>query len=223
MHSMSDEFTVIQKAAAAVIPVITAITLHEAAHGYVADKLGDPTARQLGRITANPIPHIDPIGTILIPGAMALFGGPIFGWAKPVPVFTNRLRRPIRDMGIVAAAGPASNFIMMMIWMLGWKLQITYGLHDFVGLMCQFGVLANMVLGLFNLLPIPPLDGGRILVAVLPRSLGKTIAKVEPYGMMILIGFIVWQFQSGGNLLGSVILAGHRILFSLFNIPINLG
>jgi len=112
---------------------------------------------------------------------------------------------------------------MMMIWMLGWKLQITYGLHDFVGLMCQFGVLANMVLGLFNLLPIPPLDGGRILVAVLPRSLGKTIAKVEPYGMMILIGFIVWQFQSGGNLLGSVILAGHRILFSLFNIPINLG
>ena len=223
MRAMSDEFTVIQKAAAAVIPIVTAITLHEAAHGYVADKLGDPTARQLGRITANPIPHIDPIGTILIPGAMALFGGPIFGYAKPVPVLMNNLRRPVRDMGIVAAAGPASNFIMMMFWAIGWKIQHTYQLHDFVGLMCQFGVLANMVLGLFNLLPIPPLDGGRILVAVVPRSLGKTISKIEPYGLMILIGFIVWQYQSGGKVLSTVLVAGHRVLLNLLGIPHNLG
>lgn len=223
MNPMSDEFTMIQNVAAAVIPVITAITLHEAAHGYVADKLGDPTARQLGRITANPIPHIDPVGTLLIPGLMTLFGGPIFGWAKPVPVFTNRLRRPVRDMGIVAAAGPASNFIMMIFWAIGWKLQHTYGLHDFIGLMCQFGVLANMVLGLFNLLPIPPLDGGRILVALLPRSLGQKFAKVEPYGMFILIGFIVWQYQTGGTVLSSVLIAGHRVLFDLFNIPISIG
>lgn len=212
-----DEFSLVQKIAAAVIPVVTAITLHEAAHGYVADKLGDPTARQLGRITANPIPHIDPVGTLLIPGMMAVFGGPIFGWAKPVPVFMGRFKRPVRDMGIVAAAGPVSNFIMMFLWMTIWKLQTVFGGHEFFELMCLFGVIANMVLGLFNLIPVPPLDGGRILVALLPRSLGQTVAKIEPYGMFILIAFIVWQYQSGGSVLGSALNSGLQFLFNLFN------
>ena len=183
------ELTLIQKIAIYALPVIFAITVHEAAHGYAARYFGDMTAHFAGRISLNPIKHIDPIGTILVPALMMMVGGILFGWAKPVPVDFSRLRNPKRDMLWVAAAGPASNFVMAILWV--FALKFAGGLPTYIGvpleLMAQAGVMINVVLMVLNLLPLPPLDGGRIAVSLLPHDLAYRYAKVERYGFIILI------------------------------------
>ncbi len=183
------ELTSIQKIAIYALPVIFAITVHEAAHGYIARYFGDTTAESLGRITLNPIKHIDPIGTILVPALLVLSGtGFLFGWAKPVPVDFSRLRNPKRDMRWVAAAGPASNFLMAIFWAVVYKLSAMTG--DFsvpLALMGQAGILVNVVLMVLNLLPLPPLDGGRIAVSLMPNQMAYKFAQVERYGFIILL------------------------------------
>lgn len=183
------ELTFIQKIAIYALPIIFAITVHEASHGYVARFFGDMTAHAQGRITLNPMRHIDPVGTILIPALTLLVGGILFGWAKPVPVDFSRLRNPKRDMMWVAAAGPASNFVMAIMWAIAYHFS---GLMpaDFttpLRLMAQAGILINVVLMVLNLLPLPPLDGGRIAVSLLPNHLAARYARIEPYGFVILL------------------------------------
>ncbi|MGX8883448.1 site-2 protease family protein [Methylovorus sp. SPW-M1] len=183
------ELTFIQKIAIYALPVIFAITVHEAAHGYAARYFGDMTAHQAGRITLNPLRHIDPIGTILIPALTLFFGGILFGWAKPVPVDFSRLRHPKKDMLWVAAAGPASNLIMALIWALIWKFApaLSPSMAVPLSLMAQAGIMINVVLMVLNLLPLPPLDGGRIAVSLLPNHLAEKYAGVERYGFVILL------------------------------------
>jgi Zn-dependent protease len=186
---------VIQTLAISALPIIFAITLHEAAHGYAARHFGDPTAWQLGRISINPLRHIDPVGTILVPALILLVsaGGLLFGWAKPVPVNFGKLKRPKQDMLWVAAAGPGANLVMALGWALVLKLAI--GMPDFVYSdamkeMARVGISINGVLMLLNLLPIPPLDGGRIAVSLLPPRLAWKFAQIERYGMFILLGLL---------------------------------
>jgi len=177
------------------VPVVFAITLHEAAHGYVARQFGDQTAWMLGRVTLNPLKHIDPIGTIAVPGfliAMAkLVGGPvfIFGWAKPVPVNFSNLRNPKRDMFWVAGAGPFANFAMALGWAVLLRLATPGGVAASDGMfeMAEVGVQVNLMLMALNLLPILPLDGGRIAVSLLPHSLAVSYSRMEPYGFLIVI------------------------------------
>lgn len=173
-------------------PLLLAITLHEVAHGWVALRCGDTTAKDLGRLSLNPLRHIDPIGTVLVPALLAVFGGFIFGWAKPVPVNYHRLRQPKRDMALVALAGPGSNLIMA----LGWGLVAVTGhslgdtlpwLGEPLLLMGVAGIDVNVMLGVLNLVPIPPLDGSRVLVGILPDRYGLAMARMEPYGLIILV------------------------------------
>jgi len=177
-----------------VVPVVFAITLHEAAHGYVARHFGDPTAEALGRITLNPLRHIDPIGTVLVPAMLYLTAGPqfVFGWAKPVPVNFGNLRHPKRDMLWVAGAGPFANFAMAFGWMLLLKLTMADGAWPSQGLarMSQIGVSVNLVLMALNLLPIPPLDGGRIAVSLLPQRAALLWARLEPFGLFIIVALM---------------------------------
>jgi len=193
----------IQTISLAAIPVLFAITLHEAAHGYVARHFGDMTAYQQGRITLNPLRHIDPIGTILLPLLTLMLGGILFGWAKPVPVNFAALRRPKQDMLWVAIAGPASNLVMAMGWALlfklAWLFPGNYFAEPMIG-MAQFGIQINVILMVLNLLPLPPLDGGRVAVSMLPHRQAYQLSRIEPYGMFILIfllitnilGLILW-------------------------------
>ncbi len=183
------DLTVIQKIAIYALPVIFAITVHEAAHGYAAKHFGDMTAFNAGRITLNPIKHIDLFGTIILPAMTVMLGGILFGWAKPVPVDFRRLKQPKKDMLWVAAAGPASNFVMAIFWALVLKLSV-HAPEAFVlpmGLMAKAGVTINIVLMVLNLLPLPPLDGGRIAVSLLPMRLARPFAQIERYGFIILI------------------------------------
>lgn len=179
------------------VPVLFAIIVHEVAHGWVAKYRGDPTAQRLGRLTLNPIKHIDPIGTVLVPAALLLLrAGFVFGWAKPVPVTWENLRHPKRDMAIVAAAGPMANLLMAIGW--GLVVQLSVALpHSmlwvaeplkFMGL---GGILANTLLMVFNLLPLPPLDGGRVAVGLLPGPMAYQLSRIEPYGFFILIGLMM--------------------------------
>ncbi len=193
------ELTLIQKIIVFAIPVIFAITLHEAAHGFAAMKFGDKTAWMMGRVTANPLKHIDPVGTIGLPLFLLLMsklaGGPafLFGWAKPVPVNFNNLKHPKRDMLWVAAAGPGANMVMAVFWsamiQLGHTLGGTLGLP--LMLMGAAGVFINGILAALNLLPIPPLDGGRIAVSLLPPGPSAMLARVEPFGFFILIALML--------------------------------
>ena len=182
----------IQTIALYAIPGIFAITLHEAAHGYAARHFGDLTAYQAGRISLNPVRHIDPIGTLLIP-AVVLFasgGSFAFGWAKPVPVNFGRLRNPKRDMLWVAAAGPGANLFMAVLWAIIFKAVFFFPANYFSEpalKMALGGILINLILMILNLFPLPPLDGGRIAVSLLPRRLAFRFAKIEPYGMIILL------------------------------------
>ncbi len=176
------------------IPVLFAITLHEAAHGYVARMFGDKTAWLAGRITLNPIKHIDLVGTIIVPlailAAAKLMGAPglLFGWAKPVPVNFGNLRRPKRDMIWVAAAGPGSNLLMAILWAIFLTLQSHVGINEaFFQSMAIAGVQVNLVLMALNLLPVPPLDGGRIVTGILPSKLAYRFAQIEPFGLVILV------------------------------------
>jgi Zn-dependent protease len=193
------ELTLIQKIAVFALPVIFAITLHEAAHGYVARFFGDMTAALQGRITLNPLKHIDPVGTILVPLVILLTskllggGAILFGWAKPVPVNFGQLRRPKQDMLWVAAAGPGMNFAMAVFWALMIQLGHVLG-NGFAGaplvLMGAAGVFFNVILMALNLIPLPPLDGGRIAVSLLPLKQAMQFARLEPYGLFILLGLL---------------------------------
>jgi Zn-dependent protease len=200
------EVTLVQKVVAWVLPVLFAITVHEVAHGWVANRLGDNTAFMLGRLTLNPVKHIDPLGTIIVPGLLMLLKtGFLFGWAKPVPINWRNLHQPKRDMALVAAAGPVSNLLMAI----GWALLIRAGqmLGDagqalvFMGVA---GIFINTILMVLNLLPLPPLDGGRVLTGLLPGPLAYRFSRIEPYGFFILIallvtnvlGLILWPIAS---------------------------
>ena len=176
------------------LPVLFAITVHEAAHGYAARHFGDNTAYMMGRITLNPIKHIDPVGTILMPLLLyfATSGAFLFGYAKPVPVNFGRLRNPKKDMVWVALAGPGANLVQAILWTLALYLLIALGVDErFFTEMCKAGVLVNLVMFAFNLFPLPPLDGGRILVGLLPWKQAELVSRVEPYGFFIVLALVV--------------------------------
>lgn len=186
----------IQTVAVYALPVLFAITLHEAAHAYAAKYFGDSTAYMLGRMSLNPIKHIDPFGTILIPILLyfSTGGAFLFGYAKPVPINFGQLRKPKRDMAWVALAGPAANFVMALFWLLmliGLKIFLQQGEQDFFVLMARAGILTNLVMFAFNLFPIPPLDGGRILTSLLPNKYAYKFAQIEPYGFFIVMALVL--------------------------------
>lgn len=184
----------VQKLAIWALPVLLAVTLHEVAHGWVARALGDPTAALAGRLSLNPIKHVDPVGTVLVPGVLLALGGFLFGWAKPVPVAAHLLPNPRRDMAIVALAGPAANLVMALGWAIGLKISLVSGIDSGLALglryMCVAGVVINLVLIVLNLLPMPPLDGGRVLAGVVPDSVARLLDRIEPFGLFILIGLL---------------------------------
>ena len=185
---------IIQAITVNAIPLLFAITLHEAAHGYAAMRLGDDTAQRLGRITLNPMKHIDPVGTVLMPLMLyfATSGAFMFGYAKPVPVNFGRLNNPKRDMVWVALAGPASNLVQAIFWAVLALLLAGLGVQEpYFQLVCRAGVLWNLVMYAFNLFPLPPLDGGRILVGLLPWKQAAAVSKVEPYGFFIVMALVV--------------------------------
>jgi Zn-dependent protease len=219
-----DELSLVQRLAVWALPLIFAVTVHEAAHGWVADRLGDDTARRMGRITLNPLPHIDLLGTILVPMLMLMFTGFLIGWAKPVPVDVGRLRSPKRDSAIVAVAGPAVNLLMAIVWSLVLLLaqSLLHSMHAVAYpllLMAGAGVFINLVLMLINLVPIPPLDGGRVMVGVLPMGAARMLAGVEPYGIFILIALLVTGILGvilGPLLFGSIgILPGGELVLGI--------
>ena len=197
----------IQTIALAAIPILFAITLHEAAHGYVARYFGDMTAWQQGRISLNPIRHIDPVGTVLLPILTLWMGGILFGWAKPVPVNFAALRNPKKDMLWVALAGPASNLLMAFGWALIAKIALAFPDNYYavpMVEMAKIGININVVLMVLNLLPLPPLDGGRIAISMLPHRQAYQLAQVEPYGMFILIFMAVMPI-SGTSVLSWIL------------------
>jgi len=217
-----DEFSFVQKFIIWAIPVIFAITAHEVAHGWVALKLGDRTAQMMGRLTLNPIKHIDPVGTILVPGLLLLMGGFMFGWARPVPITYQNLRHPKADMAWVALAGPMANLVMAVIWALIAKLgfalyQSAITIGEPMLYMGVAGVLINTMLMLLNLLPLPPLDGGRILVSLLPGPLAWQVGRIEPYGFFILIALI--YFGILGMILWPLIGVFINLLAMVFSLP----
>lgn len=189
-----DTARLIQEIAIYALPVLFAITVHEAAHGYAARRLGDDTAWRLGRVTLNPMSHIDPIGTVLMPLMLyfATSGAFLFGYAKPVPVRFGNLNHPKRDMVWVALAGPASNFVQALAWGVLFYALLFLGVEEpFFQQMCKAGVGVNISLFVLNLFPLPPLDGGRILVGLLPLRSAMAVSRVEPYGFFIVMGLII--------------------------------
>lgn len=189
------ELSLPQFIAVALIPLLFAITVHEVAHGWVAKQLGDPTAQRLGRLTLNPLNHVDPMGTVLVPGLLLLVHAPfLFGWAKPVPVTWENLRHPKRDMAIVAVAGPASNLVMAIFWAIIAKIGFDLGAQSWAAIplyyMGVFGIKINVVLMVLNLIPIPPLDGGRVAVGLLPGPLAWQLSRLENYGFYILLALL---------------------------------
>ncbi|WP_174484117.1 site-2 protease family protein [methanotrophic endosymbiont of Bathymodiolus puteoserpentis (Logatchev)] len=213
---MMDELTLVQKIVVWVIPVIFAITVHEVAHGWVAKQYGDKTAWMLGRLTLNPLKHIDPVGTILVPGLMLAFTGFVFGWAKPVPVNIRNLRNPKHDMAIVALAGPAANFLMALGWALFARLGVLINTPEFSIPMIYVGIagiMINLILGLLNLLPIPPLDGSRILSWILPGRLSLYYDQFEKYGFYLLV--LLLMTDSLGVVLGYPLSIAKGFFFSI--------
>ncbi len=189
------EISLIQKIAISIIPVLFAITVHEVAHGFVADRLGDPTARMLGRLTLNPIKHIDPIGTLLVPALLLYFGGFIFGWAKPVPITWQNLRHKNRDIALVSLAGPFVNLLMAIFWALVYKISLSLNPQPInyayaLLVMSQIGVVINIILMVLNLIPIPPLDGSRVVSSLLPSKTAYQYDRIEPYGFLILLALM---------------------------------
>jgi Zn-dependent protease len=197
------EYSIIQKIIIYAIPILFAITVHEVAHGWIASKLGDQTARMMGRLTLNPLKHIDPVGTIMVPLFLFLSSSPIIlGAAKPVPVDWRNLRKPRQDMAWVALAGPGANLIMLVIWTVLAKLTIVSGLGNysysipFIA-MAMVGIEINIALIVLNMLPIPPLDGSRVMSAILPRRLAIQYNKLERYGLLLFVAVMVLLYYSG--------------------------
>ncbi len=191
-----DELTLIQKIAVWALPVIFAITVHEVAHGWLALKFGDRTSQMLGRLTLNPFKHIDLVGTIVVPGALLIMGGFIFGWAKAIPVNTQNFKRPRHDMAWVALAGPASNILMAIIWAviakIGYMVLPSYeGVGQFLVYSGMAGVMINLVLAILNMIPIPPLDGSRIAAAFMSNKFHYYYMRIEPFGFFIILGLML--------------------------------
>nr|WP_027014692.1 site-2 protease family protein [Comamonas composti] len=209
-----DTSNLIQTVLIYALPVLYAITVHEAAHGYAARHFGDHTAAMMGRITLNPVKHIDPIGTILMPILLyfATSGAFLFGYAKPVPVRFDQLRNPKRDMIWVALAGPASNFVQAVLWAaLFWLLQALGVKERFFLEMCSAGVLVNLIMWALNLFPIPPLDGGRILIGLLPWRQAQLLARIEPWGFFIVMGLVIAGLM-GSLWLQPLVYLGHTAI-----------
>ena len=216
-----NQLSTLQTVAVWVLPVLFAITVHEVAHGWVASKLGDKTAMIMGRLTLNPLKHIDPLGTIIVPGVLLLLGGIIFGWAKPVPITYANLNHPKRDMALVAAAGPVSNLIMAIIWALIAKIGVILlqnGLFwaQAIIYMGQAGILINLIIMILNLLPIPPLDGSRIVSGFLSNKASYQYNRIEPYGFFILL-FLIFTGALGA-IIGPIFTLLFRLISTLFGI-----
>lgn len=211
-----------------ILPLLFAITLHEAAHGWVANKLGDKTTLTMERVTLNPIKHIDPFGTLILPILMLVLSKFTFafGWAKPVPVTWQNLRNPRRDMALVALVGPLANFFMVLLYATVAKLSLLFGANvgnpisqDIVTFFYNaglFGVLINIVLIILNLIPIPPLDGSRVISAILPRQAAYNYSKIEPYGIWILLGLLVFGLL--GRILLPLALHLSQFIYSIFGL-----
>ncbi|KPJ67328.1 MAG: peptidase [Coxiella sp. DG_40] len=215
------ELSTLQKVAIWILPVLFAITVHEVAHGWVASKLGDKTALIMGRLTLNPLKHIDPIGTILVPGILLLLGGIVFGWAKPVPVTYENLNHPKRDMAIVAAAGPIANLLMAIIWAFIAKLGTILVQNDFswafaIIYMGQAGILINLVLMILNLIPIPPLDGSRVVSGFLSARAAFKYNRLEPYGFFILL--ILLATGVLGSIISPILALLFRVIAMIFRL-----
>lgn len=223
--------SIIQFICIAAIPLIFAITLHEAAHGWMASKLGDQTASIMGRVSLNPARHIDPFGTIILPLMMLALGGFIFGWAKPVPIAWQNLRHPRRDMAFVALAGPSANLLMAFLWAILAKLShlvfLNSNLHEtlhsvmlFVHLTSRFGIMINCVLLVINLIPLPPLDGSRVVSSLLPPNLAKKYNRLEYYGLWIFLGllFLLYFTNSFGIITGPIY-SLMQLIYQLIGIP----
>lgn len=210
------ELTIVQKIAVYALPILFAITVHEAAHGYAAKYFGDLTAEKLGRITLNPLKHIDPFGTILLPALTVMLGGILFGWAKPVPVNFANLKNPKKDMFWVATAGPASNFVMAIFWalMLNYANYAPNTAVNFLAEMSLAGISINLVLMVLNLLPMPPLDGGRIAVSLLPTPMAIQLARLEQYGFIILIVLMFTGIL--GKIISPIIHMFERLIYVVF-------
>lgn len=217
-----DLSALVQAIAIAALPIILAITLHEAAHGYAARHFGDPTAWMQGRITLNPLKHIDPVGTVALPLVLFAIGSPfVFGWAKPVPVNFGNLRNPKRDMLWVAAAGPAANLAMALFWgavlKLAWLLPLNYFSVPMAE-MAKFGIVANVVLMVLNLFPLPPLDGGRIAVSLLPHRAAWKFAQIERFGFPILLVLLFTGIL--GKILQPIMAVVMVVIETIFQLPI---
>jgi Zn-dependent protease len=217
------ELTTIQQVIVLVPPVLLAITLHEVAHGWAALHFGDPTAQSQGRLSLNPIRHIDPVGTILVPGLLFLSGtGFLFGWAKPVPVNYRRLRNPQRDMALVSLAGPAANIVMAILWAL--LLNLAIALADSqpaiaapLGYMSTTGIIINVLLAVLNMLPVPPLDGSKVLAGFLPAKMALALLSLERFAFVIFIGLMVLMATGVlGSILGPPVQFVKNLIVSTF-------
>lgn len=218
---MPFEMTLVQKIAVWAIPVLLAITVHEASHGYAARALGDRTAEALGRLSLNPLRHIDPVGTLLVPGILLVLGGFLFGWARPVPVNARNLAHPRRDMALVAVAGPLSNLAMALGWGLLLKLALAGGSTDGLWLgvraMAVAGIVINLILMVLNLLPLPPLDGGRVLTGIVPEAWARRLDRIEPYGLLMLVVLLATGLL--GSILAGPLAYAEIAVFRLLGLP----
>jgi Zn-dependent protease len=218
---MPSALDLVQTLAVWALPVLLAITLHEVAHGWAARALGDTTAAMMGRLSLNPVKHIDPVGTVVVPLLFILLPGNfLFGWAKPVPVSVRNLAHPRRDMALVAAAGPAANFAMALAWGMLFKLALAAGAEEGVWLgvaaMAKAGIFINLILIALNLLPLPPLDGGRVLAGLVPRAWAVQLDRLEPYGLLIIVALLVTGML--GPLLRPLLGAAHGLLSAVLGI-----